>query len=143
MFLGSHKHIIDSKGRLILPVNFRARLADGAVITPLDSCLGILPLAEFERMARKIEADVSEGKVGLDALRSLAGKADQQVPDAQGRIRVLPRLREAAGLERNVMVTGAFTRVELWDIERWEEVQSSGTEKLAVAIAHGRGIGDA
>ena len=143
MFLGSHQHTIDSKGRLILPSSFRSRLVDGAVITPLDSCLGILPAVEFERMARKLEADVSQGTVDLNALRSLAGEADQVVPDSQGRVRILPRLREAAGIERDVMVTGAFTRIELWDVERWAEVQTSGTKKLAEAIAHGRGIGDA
>ena len=142
MFVGSHRHTIDSKGRLILPSSFRSRLADGAVVTPLDSCLGILPAAEFERMARKLETEVSEGTVDLNALRSLAGEADQVTPDSQGRVRISPQLRQAAGLERNVMVNGAFARVEVWDVDRWADVQASGTAKLAEAIAHGRGIGN-
>lgn len=142
MFVGSHHHLIDSKGRLILPSSFRSRLANGAFVTPLDSCLAILPADEFERMARKLEAEVSEGSVDLNALRSFAAQADHVVPDAQGRMRILPRLREAVGLERQVIVTGAFVRVEVWDPDRWADIQTTGTERLAEAIAHGRGIGN-
>ena len=143
VFLGSHQHKIDSKGRLILPSSFRSRLADGAVVTPLDSCLGILPASEFERLARKLETEVSEGSVHINALRSLAGEAYQVVPDAQGRVRILPRLQDMAGLSKNVVVTGAFARVEVWAIDRWEEVNAAGTEALSKAIDHGKGIGNA
>lgn len=125
-----------------MPASFRSRLSDGAFVTPLDSCLAILPDDEFQRMARKLEAQVSEGRVELNALRSFAAQADYVVPDAQGRMRILPRLREAVGLKRHVKVTGAFARVEVWDPDRWAEVQAAGTEQLAEAIAHGRGIGD-
>ncbi|MDE0267869.1 MAG: division/cell wall cluster transcriptional repressor MraZ [Acidimicrobiaceae bacterium] len=143
MFLGSHNRTIDSKGRLILPPSFRSRLANGAVMTPLDSCLGILPAAEFERMAQKLEAEVSEGSVDINALRSFASEATQVVPDAQGRILLLPRLREIADLEKTVIVAGAFARVEVWNTQRWAEIKAAGTEKLAQAITQGRGIGKA
>ena len=142
MFVGIHEHTIDGKGRLILPSGFRADLAHGAFITPLDSCLGILPAEEFVRMARRLEAQVNEGSVDVNALRSFAAQADQVVPDAQGRMRILPHLRTAAGLDRRVIVTGAIRRVEVWDPDRWSDVRDVGTERLAEAITHGRGIAD-
>ena len=142
MFVGSHQRVIDVKGRLILPAGFRSRLADGAFVTLLDSCLAVLPADEFQRMARKLEAEVSDGSVDLNALRSLSAQADFVTPDSQGRVRILPRLREAAELGRKVMVVGVFARVEVWDPDHWTEVQAVGSEKLAQAIAHGRGIGD-
>ena len=143
LFVGTHDHTIDGKGRLILPSSFRGPLADGAYITPLGDCLGILPAEEFERMALRLEEDVGGGEVRLDALRAFAAQADKVVPDSQGRMRILPHLRAAAGLGRKVIVTGAIRRVEIWDPDRWAEVRDVGTESLAEAITHGRGMGNA
>lgn len=141
MFVGSHQHTIDGNGRLILPSHFRARLADGAFVTPIDNCLAVLPPGEFEQMARNLEAETGEGLVGVNALRAFASRADYVVPDAQGRMRILPHLREAAGLDRNVVVTGAIYRVEVWDPDRWAAIQADAAEGLVEAIARGRGIG--
>jgi DNA-binding transcriptional regulator/RsmH inhibitor MraZ len=40
-------------------------------------------------------------------------------PDAQGRFVVPPKCREFAGIDRDVIVKGGRTRVELWATERW------------------------
>lgn len=140
LFVGVHEHTIDGKGRLILPAGFRSHLADGAYITALDSCVGILPMDEFAHTAEELRTQVGKGQVDINALRSFSAKADFVVPDAQGRMRILPHLRTGAGLDRRVIVTGMIRRIEIWNPERWAEVQSVGTERLAEAITHGRGI---
>lgn len=140
-FVGSFEHTLDAKGRLILPAAFRPKLADGAVITSLDHCLAILPAEEFDRMADLLEQQVAVGGVDVNALRAFASQADEVIPDSQGRVRLLPHLREIAGLDRTVIVTGALRRIEVWDPERWAAVSPAGTEKLADAIERGHGIG--
>ena len=140
LFVGVHEHTLDGKGRLILPSAFRSQLADGAYITALDSCVGILPLDEFAHTAEELRLQVGKEQVDINALRSFAAQADFVVPDAQGRMRILPHLRAGAGLERKVIVTGMIQRIEIWNPDRWIEVQSVGTERLAEAITHGRGI---
>lgn len=140
LFVGVHEHTIDGKGRLILPSGFRGHLADGAYVTALDSCVGILPTEEFAGTAEELRSQVSQEQVDLNALRSFAAQADFVVPDGQGRMRILPHLRAAAGLERKVIVTGMIRRIEIWNPDRWAEVQSVGTERLADAITHGRGM---
>ncbi len=140
-FLGTFEHTLDPKGRLILPAAFRAKLADGAVITPLDHCLAILPTDEFDAMADRLELQVSEGIVDVNALRHFAGKADEVVPDSQGRVRILAHLRELAGLDRSVIVNGALRRVEVWNPERWNGIAPVGAERLTAAIEKGHGFG--
>ena len=139
-FVGNFEHTLDDKGRLILPASFRPKLAEGAFVTPLDHCLAILPAAEFDRMADALEERVAAGEVDVNALRALASQADEVVPDSQGRVRLLPHLREIAGLDRAVVVTGALRRIEIWDPERWAAVSPAGTEKLADAIERGHGL---
>ncbi len=140
-FVGNFEHTLDDKGRLILPSSFRAKLAEGAVVTPLDHCLAIFPVAEFDRMADALEDRVASGEVEVGALRAFASQADEVVPDSQGRVRLLPHLREIAGLDRAVVVTGALRRIEVWDPARWADVSPEGSEKLAAAIERGHGLG--
>ncbi len=139
-FVGNFEHTLDDKGRLILPASFRPKLAEGAFVTPLDHCLAILPAAEFDRMADALEERVAAGEVHVNALRAFASQADEVVPDSQGRVRLLPHLREIAGLDRAVVVTGALRRIEIWDPARWADVSPEGTESLADAIERGHGL---
>ncbi len=143
LFVGVYEHTIDGKGRLILPSAFRAQLSAGAYVTPLDSCVGILPVEEFADTAEQLRSQVGSSEVDLNALRSFAAKADFVTPDSQGRMRILSHLRDSGALERKVIVTGMIRRIEVWNPDRWREVQSAGTESLADAITLGRGIGGA
>ena len=140
-FVGNFEHTLDDKGRLILPSAFRPKLAEGAFITPLDHCLAILPAEEFDRMADRLEAQVATGEVDVNALRHFASQADEVTPDSQGRVRLLPHLRELGGLDRHVIVTGALRRIELWDPQRWNDLGTAGAESLTSAIERGHGLG--
>jgi MraZ protein len=50
----------------------------------------------------------------------LFASASDEVPDKQGRITVPPALRQYAGLDRDCVVIGANTRMEIWDATAWE-----------------------
>lgn len=141
MFVGHHEHTLDDKGRLILPSPYRLRLTDGAFVTPLDRCLAILPADEFRKMAEKLTAQVEEGSVDVNAVRAFASRADHVIPDGQGRIRLLPELRASADLDRTVIVAGALQRIEIWNPDRWRELETTGSDLLAEAITRGRGVG--
>ena len=57
-------------------------------------------------------------------------------PDSQGRIGVAPRLREYAGLEGEVTLTGSLDHIEIWHPSRWADVSALGEENLTDAIAN-------
>ena len=52
--------------------------------------------------------------------RVFFASAHDEVPDKQGRVTIPAHLREYAGLDRDVVVIGASTRVEIWDRQAWE-----------------------
>ena len=47
--------------------------------------------------------------------RVFFASAHDEVPDKQGRVTIPAHLREYAGLDRELVVIGASTRVEIWD----------------------------
>jgi MraZ protein len=120
-FLGTYTPRLDDKGRLILPAKFRTQLAPGLVMTRgQERCLFLLPMDEFRRMHDQLRQAPVTSKQARDYLRVFLSGASDELPDRQGRISIPPMLRKYAGLDRDVAVIGAGTRVEIWDLQAWE-----------------------
>ena len=121
MFLGTHAPRLDEKGRLILPAKYREELAGGVVITKgQERCLYVFPQEEFTRITEALRTAPVTAKSVRDYSRVFFASASDELPDKQGRITIPPALREYAGLERDCVVIGANTRLEIWDSAAWE-----------------------
>jgi MraZ protein len=120
-FLGTYTPRLDDKGRLILPAKFRGQLSSGLVMTRgQERCLFVFPVGEFQRMHDQIRQAPVTSKQARDYLRVFLSGAHDEVPDKQGRLSIPAPLRAYAGLDREVAVIGAGTRVEIWDAGAWE-----------------------
>ena len=121
MFLGEHQHTLDVKGRVILPARFRDRLASGLVFAPSqDRCIDVYPLTAFERRVEELRALPREDQKARSYLRMFLAGAHEEKPDAQGRVTIPARLREYAGLTKDLTINGVDQKVEIWDRETWE-----------------------
>ncbi|RPF27912.1 MULTISPECIES: division/cell wall cluster transcriptional repressor MraZ [Georgenia] len=121
MFLGTHAPRLDDKGRLILPAKFRDQLATGVVLTKgQERCLYAFPTRDFEEMHQRLRQAPLASKQARDYLRVFLSGATDDLPDKQGRITIPPPLRRYAGLERDLAVIGAGSRIEIWDAGAWE-----------------------
>jgi MraZ protein len=120
MFLGTHTPRLDDKGRLILPAKFRDKLAGGLVVTRgQERCLYVFAMDEFVRIAEQMRTAPVTSKAVRDYLRVFLSGASDEVPDKQGRVTVPTVLREYAGLQRDLAVIGAGSRIEIWDAGAW------------------------
>ena len=120
MFLGTHAPRLDEKGRLILPAKYREELAGGVVITKgQERCLYLFPQEEFTRITEALRTAPVTAKAVRDYSRVFFASASDEVPDKQGRITVPAALRAYAGLQRDCVVVGANTRLEIWDATAW------------------------
>src|SRR5262244_4646344 len=121
MFLGTHSPRLDDKGRMFLPAKYREDLADGVVITKgQERCLYVFPAEEFARITEALRSAPVTAKAVRDYSRVFFASASDEVPDKQGRITVPPALRAYAGLQRDCVVIGANTRLEIWDSAAWD-----------------------
>jgi len=124
-FRGTFDHTLDAKNRLTVPARYRAALADGVVLaTPVDQkpCIGVWRPEEYAEYTTRALADLP----ALSARRAelerffFGGSHDTEL-DAAGRIMVPPHLRDAGGLEKDVVVVGVGERLELWDKQTWTD----------------------
>jgi MraZ protein len=121
VFLGTYEPRLDDKGRLILPAKFRDQLAPGVVLTRgQERCLYAFPVSEFESMHERLRQAPVTSKQARDYLRVFLSGASDEVPDKQGRITIPANLRQYAGLDRDLAVIGAGSRIEVWDAIAWE-----------------------
>jgi len=131
MFMGEFRHSIDSKGRLIVPSKFREGLGDSFVVTRgLDHCLFAYPFEEWRNLEQKLkQLPMNRGDARAFMRLLFSGAVDVEI-DKQGRVLIPQNLRDYARLDREVVVLGVSSRVEVWSQELWEKYSDEATESF-------------
>ena len=120
MLIGEYQHSIDPKGRIFFPARLREDLGDSIVMAQgLDGCIAVYPVDEWKILDAKIR-EVSRAK-SRELQRCFSSMANEAEIDKQGRALIPQKLRDYAGLERDVVIAGVSTHIEIWDRARWEE----------------------
>jgi MraZ protein len=120
LFLGTHTPRLDEKGRLILPAKYREELSAGLVLTKgQERCLYVFPVTEFGRITDALRTAPMTARGVRDYSRVFFASASDEELDKQGRITIPLSLRDYAGLQRECVVIGANTRLEIWDAQAW------------------------
>ncbi|XKK38036.1 division/cell wall cluster transcriptional repressor MraZ [Nocardiopsis sp. ARC36] len=131
MFLGTHTPRLDQKGRLFLPeVPRRAVGGSGGHQGP-GALLYVFPTEEFRRITDALASTPVTAKSVRDYSRVLFASASDETCDKQGRVTIPSKLREYAGLERECVVIGANTRLEIWDADAWSEYEAEQEQAFA------------
>lgn len=125
MFSGRFFHTIDPKGRLSIPAKYRDDLAkrgtDTLVLTEGDHCVVAYPMDEWERFAERLRQQPQFSPEMRNFVRIIVGSAKECPVDRAGRTLVPPDLREFAGLQKDVVISGAVKSFEIWNRERWTD----------------------
>lgn len=138
MFMGEYQHNLDKKGRLFIPARFREGLGDSFVVTKgLDGCLFVYPRPEWEALEQKLKSLPFTRADARAFVRFFFSGAAECEADKQGRILIPGSLREYAGLEKDAVIIGVSSRVEVWSKDRWERYSdraASAYEEIAEKI---------
>ena len=125
MFMGEYNHTVDTKGRLIIPSRVREELGEEFVVTRgLDGCLFVFPDKEWQTFEEKLKALPLTNKSARQFSRFFVAGATPCELDKQGRVLLPLALREFAGLEKDVVLTGMLNRIEIWSKTKWIENNS-------------------
>jgi MraZ protein len=122
MFMGTYNHTIDPKGRLSIPSKYRETLGEEFVVAKgMDGCLFVYANDDWAAFEEKLaQLPMSNKEARMFTRFFLAGAAQVEV-DKQGRILLPAPLREFAQLEKDVVLVGVGSRVEIWNRDSWVE----------------------
>ena len=131
-FVGTYSLRLDDKGRVTLPAKYRDRWLRGVVLSQgRDHTLFVHTLEEFDSFAAAaMNADINDSDQ-VAYQRLLLARSEDQVSDAQGRITVSAKVRAYADIARDVVLTGAGRRMDLWNPDAWARYEAAQEELYA------------
>ena len=121
-FIGRYEHSLDAKGRVILPVKYRADFERGGFLSQhSEGCLALWTPDEFDLQLEVNRARAEQGRADRNLSRVWSSGSAEVEVDKSGRMPIPAYLRAFAKLETEVLVIGAIDRVELWSPAVWDE----------------------
>ena len=125
MLIGEYEHSLDSKGRLIMPSKLREDIGEKFIVTKgLDGCLFGFSKHEWTNFEEKLKTLPLTNKNARDFVRFFLSGATECEIDKQGRFLIVANLRQYASMEKDVVIIGVGTRIEIWNKQKWEEYNS-------------------
>jgi len=125
MFIGEYSHSVDTKGRVSVPAKFREELGERFILTKgLDNCLFIYSMVEWNILENKLKQLPLTNRDARAFVRFFFSGATECELDTQGRIRIPTNLRDHAILEKDAVIIGVGTRIEIWSYEEWQKYNS-------------------
>ncbi len=126
MFQGASALNLDAKGRMTIPARYRDALSvqcEGRVTLTRHphGCLLFFPCPVWEAHRNEIAAWPMSARTWQ---RIFLGNASDVEMDGAGRILVAPELRNAVGLNREVMLLGMGSHFEIWDAAKLAESEA-------------------
>lgn len=132
-FLGQRKAKVDSKRRLVMPLEFRELLgAEKRVVVAKhpDGCLLLFPMDYWRQTVRRAVERPSFLNDDATAFRRLfLGNAGDLPLDKVGRLRLPDNLLMSAGIKEEAVFVGHGRYIEVWSAERWEENSSKEEQR--------------
>ena len=120
MLIGEYEHTIDAKGRLSMPSKLRRDMGEAFILTKgLDGCLFAFSQEEWKNFETKLKSLPLSDKNARNFVRFFLAGATECEIDKQGRFLIPSNLREAAKLEKEAVIIGVGTRLEIWNKDVW------------------------
>ena len=125
MLIGEYEHSLDVKGRLIMPAKLREDMGEKFIITKgLDGCLFGFSQNEWLSFEEKLKTLPLTNKNARDFVRFFLSGATECEIDKQGRFLIASNLREYKKKEKDVVIIGVGTRLEIWNRDKWKSYNS-------------------
>lgn len=122
MFIGEYEHTVDAKGRVIMPVKLREEMGERFIVTKgQEGCLFAYSQNEWKNFEEKLKSLPSyTNKNVRDFIRYFLSGAVECELDKQGRFLIPSNLRNHAMLDKDVVIIGVGTKIEIWDKQEWK-----------------------
>ncbi len=135
-FTSEYESKLDAKGRLVLPSRIKAQLPEGdgnelVIRRGFEQCLIIYPMVEFKKVFSKISS-LSEFNEEYRKLQRnfLSGVVTVEL-DSNGRLLIPKNMLAFAQIDKDAILVGLGSKVELWNPSIYEKHQINDPGELS------------
>lgn len=123
LFFGIYEHQLDDKNRLRIPAKFKKALTGErgektySFARGIDGCIYVFPDEVLnEKLEELAEENLGDSTKGSLMFFSSIFSAEE---DGQGRVVLPAKLRQMAGIKKDVVTIGRGKRLEIWAAEKY------------------------
>ena len=139
-FIGDYTCKADSKCRVVVPASFRRVLASSQQTffvlrkNVFENCIDMYPREEWERMIAGLKVKLNSFNARHVAfLREFCRGTQEVEMDANGRILLPRKILEEVGIEKEMVLAGQDSLVQIWETKAYESVAVRPGELGALA----------
>ncbi|MBA4299580.1 MraZ protein [Algoriphagus alkaliphilus] len=117
---------LDPKGRLVLPSKIKGAIpeANGSALMlqmAADKCLKLYPMVEFRKLESQVNALSDHNEETRRLKRSFFTRITEVELDSAGRFLIPKAFQEYAGLDKDVILVGVGSKIEMWSADRYKD----------------------
>ncbi len=138
-FIGDYTCKLDSKGRILFPAALKKQLegdSDRFVVKKdlFENCLVIYTNQEWERQNKLIRSRTNPfNKEHNRFVRGFSRGTAEIILDGSNRILIPKRLLEAIGTEKEIVLSGQDSKIEIWSKHDYERLEENENEFAQLA----------
>jgi len=135
-FISEFKCKLDPKGRLVLPAKFKAALPETlgnelVLRRGEDPCIVVYPKVEFKKLYNKVSALSDFNPTERKFKRQFLSGLSEVELDNSGRFLIVKQMLEWAGIDKEAILVGMGTNIEIWDPVKYQEYSSMDHEEFS------------
>jgi MraZ protein len=129
-FLGEFEATLDTKSRFLLPVGFKKQLPEEeslhfVINRGFEKCLCLYPVKNWEALYAKIKVLNDFDPRAREFRRYFLNGATRVEPDGAGRLLLPQNLKEHADLHKDIVLSAAGDKIEIWDSNKYKQLFES------------------
>ena len=122
-FSGEYLNVLDAKNRINIPAKFRKALdpindRTFVITRGFDQCITLYPIYEWNIVEQQLASLSSLRNRNRNFVRSIVRYASYVQYDRQGRIIIPDNLKAYSQIDKDVIIIGMITKIEIWNPER-------------------------
>ena len=137
-FLGTYTINLDEKGRINVPAKFKTILDKSydsqMVVCVMDDFLIAFPQKEWQINEEKLSGLSGLDREDRSKMREFYSRASE-CELKSGKILIPQNQRDAAGLNKEVVLVGMSKTFEIWAVERWNQQPKTHLWRQRTAVA--------
>ena len=139
-FLGEFEATLDAKSRFLLPVGFKKQLpGDGptqfVINRGFEKCLSLYPMKSWEPIFHRISQLNDFDPEVRQFRRYFLNGATMVELDSAGRLLIPQNLKEHAGLDKDIVLSAAVDKIEIWDKSKYQQFFESFSPETFSSLA--------
>lgn len=131
MLYGSYKHVLDQKGRLVIPSKFRkANSKKLFILKGFEGSLNVYGEENFKTYLYKLQNFNEFEKNARDVLRVALSSVVELEIDSKNRIQLPKEIINKYGIENSVTLVGMIDHFEIWNTSSWNDYFNENEKKF-------------